>query len=100
MKVSRKLGQQHCVITCDQAIYEIALGLQKKHSDKFKTLVLRMGGFHIACNFITAIGYFMKSSGIEEILVETGICGPGTANILQTSLHHLTHLLSCVNYVY
>jgi len=80
MKVSQKLGQQHCVITRDQAIYEIALGLQKKHSDKFKTLVLRMGRFHIACNFMGAIGYFMKSSGIEEILVETGICGPGTAN--------------------
>lgn len=80
MKVSQKLGQQHCVVTCDQAIYEIALGLQKKDPDKFNTLVLRMGGFHIACNFMGAIGHFMKSSGIEDVLVEAGVCGPGTAN--------------------
>ena len=80
MKVSQKLEQQHCLVTCDQAFYEIALGLQKKNPSKFKTLILRMGGFHIASNFMGAIGHFMKLSGIEEILVEAGVSGPGTAN--------------------
>ena len=39
-----------------------------------------MGGFHTANNFMGAIGHFMKSSGLEDILVEAGVCGPGTAN--------------------
>ena len=29
---TKKLGQQYCIITCDQAIYEITLGLKKKES--------------------------------------------------------------------
>ena len=27
-----------------------------------------------------AIGYFMKESGMEDILVESKVCGRGTAN--------------------
>lgn len=80
--VAKKLGQDHCVITCDQAIYEIVLGLQKKYPEKYGNIIIRMGGFHIAMNFLGAIGYLMKETGIEDILVDSGICQPGTVNKL------------------
>jgi len=51
MKLSRKLGQEFTIITCDQAIYEIVLGLQKKKPQKYAEVVIRMGVFHIAQNF-------------------------------------------------
>ena len=78
MKVTNKLGQEHCILTCDQAIYEIVLGLQSNYPTKYTSLILRMGDFHIANNFMGVIGHSVKSSGIEELLIEAGICGPGT----------------------
>ena len=75
MNVTKKLGQEHCVVTCDQAIYEIVHGLKNKHTDRYKSLIL-----HIAFNFMGAIGHLMKSSGIEDILVKANACGSGTAN--------------------
>ena len=46
--MATKLGQEFTIVTCDQAIYDIALALQKKKPEKYKNLILRMGGFHIA----------------------------------------------------
>jgi len=80
--VTQALGQQHCVLTCDQAIYEINLGLQKKKPDKYKHLILRMGGFHIASNFLGALGKLFKSSGIETLVVEAKVFLGGTMNKL------------------
>lgn len=41
-----------------------------------------MGGFHIAMNFLGAIGHLMKETGLEDIMVEAGVCQPGTAKKL------------------
>ena len=48
MEVAQKMDQEFTINTCDQAIYEVVLGLQKKNLQKYDKLVLRMGGFHIA----------------------------------------------------
>jgi len=80
MTVSKDMGQEFCVLTCDQAIYEIVLALQKKHPTKYDHLILRMGGFHIAMNFQGAIGKLMKGTGLEDLFIEGGVCLPGTAN--------------------
>lgn len=78
--VSRKQGQEFTIITCDQAIYEVVLGLQKKNPQKYARLILRMGGFHITQNFLGAIGHLMQATGIEDIMVEADVCLRGTAN--------------------
>ncbi|KAJ8417259.1 hypothetical protein AAFF_G00284860 [Aldrovandia affinis] len=80
MDVSGKQGQEFTIITCDQAIYEVVLGLQKKNPQKYAKLILRMGGFHIAEHFLKAIGHLMQASGIEDIMVEADVCLHGTAN--------------------
>ena len=77
--VAKTLGQEFCVLTCDQAIYEIVLALQKKHPDKYRQVIIRMGGFHIAMNFLGAIGHLMNETGLKDILTEAGVCQPGTA---------------------
>ena len=95
MIVASKVGQEHAIVTCDQAIYEIALGLRKKNPAKYEHLILRMGGFHIASNFLGAIGYLMRSSGIEDILSQAEICLAGTAKKIMSGKDYylmLTHL--------
>ena len=69
--LTSKLGQDTTVITCDQAIYDIAKGLAKRYSEKYSNLVIRLGGFHIAENLLGAFGVFMKESGFEDMLVES-----------------------------
>ena len=39
-----------------------------------------MGGFHIAQNFLGAIGHLMQSTGMEDIMVKGDVCLRGTAN--------------------
>jgi len=41
-----------------------------------------MGGFHIAQNFLGAMGHLMKETGLEDMLVEANVCLRGTANKL------------------
>ena len=51
-----------------------------KYPEKYERVFVRLGGFHIAENFMGAIGFFMKDSGLEEIMKDSGICRGGTAN--------------------
>lgn len=51
-----------------------------KEAERYKNVIVRLGGFHIAQNFLGSIGFFVKESGIEDLLVSSGICGRGTAN--------------------
>ena len=59
---------------------EITLGLQKKTPEKYQHVILRMGEFHIANNYLGVIGKLFKSSGIEVIMVDGGIFRTGTMN--------------------
>jgi len=80
MDVARNRDQEFTIITVDQAIYEVVLGLQKKNPQKYAKVILRMGGFHIGQNLMGAIGHLMQGTGIEDIMVEADVCLRGTAN--------------------
>ena len=58
----------------------LLLSIVKRHPQKYANVVTRLGGFHIAENFLKSIGFFMKDGGIEELLTESGVCKRGTAN--------------------
>jgi hypothetical protein len=68
-----------CVLTCDQAIYEICLALKKKFPQKNENLILRMVGFQILTNFDSAFGKIMDGTGIEQQMVDNEVYLPGTA---------------------
>ena len=80
MSLTQRLNQRSTIVTCDQAIYDIVKGIIKKNPVKYESLIVRLGGFHIIENFLGAVGHFMKGSGIEEILADSGVCLKGTVN--------------------
>ena len=41
-----------------------------------------MGGFHIALNFLSVIGKIFQDSGIQDLLIESGVYGCHTASML------------------
>ena len=76
------LGQAKSVITFDLAIYAKAKEIQWKRPDEFSDTIIRMGGFHIALNFLALLGKKYENSGLQDLLVESGICGSNTATSL------------------
>ena len=73
-----KLNQNMSVLTFDEAIYSKAKEIQWKCGDQFDDVILRMGGFHIALNFLGVIGHLYEGSGIEGIFIEADLYGSNT----------------------
>ena len=57
----------HPIITFDEPLYWKAL-LILQTEEYLKHIVLRLGGFHTTMSYLGTIGYFMKSSGLQELL--------------------------------
>ena len=56
--------------------------IQWRHADEFKDTVIRMGGFHIALNYLAVIGKRFQDSGLEDLLIESNTYGSSTASAL------------------
>ena len=83
VELATKIGMKYTVVTADQALYEIAYGLREKappDDETYKNLILMLGQFHLAVNYMGAVGKIMRNSGAEDILVQSGTCKLGTAN--------------------
>ena len=79
-KMITSLGQSHSVITFDLAIYMKAKEIQWRFPEEFDDMVIRMGGFHIALNYLAVIGKKFEYSGLEDLLIESGVFGSNTAS--------------------
>ena len=75
MYISEQLGQTYTVITVDQALYFKLMDLKWCVDDYREKLIVKMGGLHIAMNFLKTIGDHMEGSGIDSIWVESGLLG-------------------------
>ena len=80
--ISNSIGQEDTVITLDLAIYVKGKQIQWRFADEFSDVVIRMGTFHIALNFLAIIGKKYLNSGIEDLLIEAGVYAAGTTSIL------------------
>jgi hypothetical protein len=74
------LKQEKVVITFDEAIYCKAKEIQWRRKEEFENVILRMGGFHLAMNYIHVIGQCYEESGLDDILIEAGLYGSSTVN--------------------
>ena len=76
------LGQEYRVVTFDIAIYMRAKEIQWRHPEEFDDTVIRMGGFHIALDYLTVIGKMFKDSGLLDLIIESDIYGCSTSSHL------------------
>ena len=79
VKISKILGDKYTIITGDQATYELARTIRDKQPEEFGHVVLLLGGFHLTHNYLKAICKIVRESGVEDILVLSGLCTAGTA---------------------
>ena len=50
--------------------------------DEFSDTVLRLGGFHVALNFLSIIGMKYQGSGLDDLLIESGVYAARTTSAL------------------
>ena len=81
-KISAAMGQADTVITFDLAIYSKAKEIQWRFPDEFSIVVVRMGGFHIALNFLSLLGKKFGDSGLDDLLIKSGVCAAGSTSAL------------------
>ena len=80
--ICTSFDQKDVVVSFDLAIYSKAKQIIWKYPDEFPDTLIRLGGFHITLNFLAVLGKRYQSSGIEDVLVESGAYGPGTVTSL------------------
>ena len=97
-KMLTKTDQRNPVLTVDESIYEIAKKIQFQVSPQLDHMVIRLGGFHRAKNFIGVIGRRMEESGFGEILEDSGLFGEtqikGKVRVSRHALLPSSHSLS------
>ena len=64
--MSELLGQEYTVLALDEGIYRIAQSIKFRNSAEFRSLVIRLGGFHRLLNFLGISGKSIRGSGIVE----------------------------------
>ena len=77
--VANRLGQYHVVITADEQLFYKLMELKWAKPEYKHFLVVRLGGLHTALKFLEVIGKHMKSSGLEEVWIESNLLGVKTA---------------------
>ena len=71
--MSKHLQQSTAVITFDLAIYSKEEEIHWRYPEEFQNLVISLGGFHIALNYLALIGKMLQESGLEDVSIESGL---------------------------
>ena len=92
LKKSVEMATQLClddtVVVLDQAIYAKALEVVWKKKEEFRSIVLRMGSFHITCVFLSVIGKRFGDSGLRDLLLESRLVASGSLNGVLGGKHY------------
>ena len=82
MAISSRFGQEHTVITVDQALYYRLVELKWSLPQYQHKLIPRLGGLHVSMNFLKAIGDHVNGSGLDVVWGEMGLLGPGAVEFV------------------
>ena len=69
------LDQHELPVTCDEGVFRIAREIQLIRPEEFNDIVLCLGSFHMTKIALGCLGKYLKGSGAENILIESGIFG-------------------------
>ena len=73
--ILQHLDQPKLPVTCDEGVCHITREIQLIRPEEFQDIVLCMGSFHMAKVALGCVGKYLKGSGVESILLESGTFG-------------------------
>ena len=104
VEMAIQMGLDDTVVVLDQAIYAKALEVIWKQKEEFRSIVLRMGSFHIACVFLSVLGKRFGESGLRDLLIESKLIGSGLVKGVLEGKHYnralRTHKVSTVSFLF
>ena len=81
-EMSKHLQVSTAVITFDLTIHSKAKEIHWRYSEAYQNLAIRLGGFHIALNYLALIGKMFQESGLEDVFIESGLYGSSSTMAL------------------
>lgn len=78
VKIKESLKLKSIVVVFDQALYAKAADIKWKHSERFESIVLRMGVFHTIATFLGILGKRFQDAGLRDICIESGVVTEGS----------------------
>ena len=92
-QVKRKteiLNVQSADLVLDHAIFTKALNIlnDPTNEDLKASINIRNGGFHACSIFLAVIGKRFASGGLRDIVIESGLVGPGTIEAVFKGKHY------------
>ena len=87
VEVSAKLGQDYTFVTFDLAAAKLAFNTIWNFPDEFKNVQVHLGAFHTMCSYLGSLGKMMAGSGLEDIVIESGICASGSLAQVMNGKH-------------
>ena len=67
VQIKGSLKLKSIVVVFDQALYAKAADIKWKHSERFKSVVLGLGGFHTIVTFLGIFGKRFQDAGLRDI---------------------------------
>ena len=87
-KLKKTLEVQEIVLVFDQALYAKVAEVFWKHRDQYSGIVLRLGSFHMICNFIGILGKRFQDAGLKDLCIEAGIVAEGSVIAVMEGRHY------------
>lgn len=86
-EIAEECQQDQIIVTYDLAISKMAMQIQQKEKPKFDNILINLGAFHLEMAFFKAVGKYIDSSGLVEMLVQAEVLAGGSTNSFLDSKH-------------
>ena len=73
----------------DEGVHHAAKEILLLYPQKFNNMFLGIGGFHLEKVVISCLGTYLESSGIQNLLVEEKVYGPGAVNSVMSGGNYI-----------
>jgi len=88
VNVTYRLQQEYTLITKDLAVAKIAYDIIWDSRDKYFEVIMNFGPFHTMCSYMGSIGRMRTGSGLEDILIQFGLCAIGSIDQVMPGKHY------------
>ena len=88
LAMADQLSQEDVIVVLDQAIYCKSKQIIWSVPEDYSRIVLRMGAFHICCNFLGILGKRFGEGGLGDLLIENGLVAAGSIASVLNGPHY------------
>ena len=92
LKILSQLNQTALPIFCDEGVFRIAFDIVLSNPIEFDKLIPMLGSFHTAKVVEHCIGKYLRGSGVEDALFETGVFGLKAVESMMNGSHCIRSL--------